>query len=137
MVTTEVIKRVPARAVRNRSVSQLTQRLNNYLPVPEALHVPVVFIEDKEMKQLNTRYRNKLKTTDVLSFRYDETHGEVAISYPQTKRQAKQHGVAITKEIDKLVVHGLLHVLGFDHEEDHEAEIMEGHEQVILGEHGD
>jgi rRNA maturation RNase YbeY len=77
------------------------------------------------MRTLNRRYRGKDETTDVLSFSLREGRfpsiqpdmlGDIVISIPVAVRQARREGHSISREIDRLLVHGLVHLLGYDHE---------------------
>jgi probable rRNA maturation factor len=102
------------------------------LPYPPAA---VCFITDREMKRLNTTYRKKRKTTDVLSFPSEgrrkpkslkgaaaslrgEFLGDIAISPTVARRNAKQFGRTMAEEIRILLLHGILHLMGYDHESD-------------------
>jgi probable rRNA maturation factor len=76
---------------------------------------------DKELRRLNRQFRNQDYPTDVLSFPFadsDEFLGEIAISFARAKQQADEHGHTVTQEIEILMLHGLLHLLGMDHETD-------------------
>ena len=104
----------------------------------------------ERIQQLNKTYRSKDKPTDVLSFAFlagsgeDKGYsfsappdglrhlGEVIISYPQAVIQAQEQGHSINKELALLVVHGVLHLLGYDHIDDNEAKEMENRQQEIL-----
>ena len=82
------------------------------------------FVKDAEIQRLNRMYRKKDEVTDVLSFGYPdaiENIGDVAISYDQAQRQA---GGSIEHEVIDLIVHGILHVLGYDHEKPGEDKEM-------------
>ena len=85
----------------------------------------LLFVGDRAMRTLNLRYRGNDRTTDVLSFSFREgsfTHiqpdflGDIVISVPVAARQAAQAGHSIGREIDILLVHGIVHLLGYDHE---------------------
>lgn len=83
----------------------------------------VAVISDEEMKKLNFQYRRKNKTTDVLSFAFKEDKkiktdflGQIFISYRQIEKQAKECGVSIKEEFVRMLVHGLLHLIGYDHD---------------------
>jgi probable rRNA maturation factor len=87
----------------------------------------VVFVSDRAMRELNWRWRGKEGTTDVLSFPAGQDEfekveglrlGDVVISVEQAARQAKQHGLRFENEVEQLILHGLLHVCGYDHETD-------------------
>jgi len=81
----------------------------------EKFDVSIAFISDSEMRKLNKRYRGIDKTTDVLSFSGEEKFlGEIIISYAQIKRQAKELGNKPKDELIFILVHGLLHLLGYD-----------------------
>ncbi len=105
--------------------------------------ISLAFVATKEIKKLNSRYRHKNKITDVLSFNLDDELnktgagsdqilGEVIICWPVLKKQAKQKGQSLTKELQLLLVHGTLHLLGYDHELATEAKVMESLEERIL-----
>ena len=93
----------------------------------------VAAVGDAEMRKLNKRHRGKDKVTDVLSFSYREgkkqkghpftplplytsSLGDLVICIPQVKRQAKRIGRSVRDELGLMVVHGTLHLLGYDHE---------------------
>ena len=77
---------------------------------------------DTLLRRLNREYRGKDRTTDVLSFAADpddgESLGDIAISVPMAERNARRAGHALGRELEILVLHGFLHLLGFDHETD-------------------
>ncbi|MEW6482299.1 MAG: rRNA maturation RNase YbeY [bacterium] len=75
----------------------------------------IVFVNDNEMKELNKRFLGKDKPTDVLSFQLSESIGEVIISTDTAKRQAIEYGISFISEISVLLIHGLLHILGYNH----------------------
>jgi probable rRNA maturation factor len=85
----------------------------------------VLFTGDRTMRSLNRTWRDIDRTTDVLSFSQREGRfsgirtellGDIVISVPQAHRQAREAGHTLTREIEFLLVHGLLHLLGYDHE---------------------
>ena len=89
--------------------------------------VTVVFVSDRAMREINRQWRGKRGTTDVLSFpaaqsefeeAADATLGDVIISVEQAARQARDHGLKPDREIAQLILHGLLHLCGYDHETD-------------------
>jgi len=94
--------------------------------------VSVVIVGDKLMKQLNQQYRGKNKTTDVLSFAEAESLspdrsfiGELVIAWPQIKRQAKKLKHAVTFELVFIIIHGALHLVGYDDETAAGAALMD------------
>lgn len=72
------------------------------------------------MRTLNRRYRRKDRPTDVLAFpaEADGLLGDIVISLPYAARQAKRRGEPVSREIDRLLLHGFLHLSGYDHETD-------------------
>ena len=114
--------------------------VSEHLPDAE---VSVLLIGDAAMRTLNRRYRGKDRTTDVLSFPLREGKfsgvqhhllGDIVISVPAAARQAKAAGETLLEEIDRLLVHGFLHLLGYDHERDGaEARRMEALERRLRG----
>jgi probable rRNA maturation factor len=100
----------------------------------------VAVVGDQEMRSLNAKYRKKNKTTDVLSFPADPSMptrigllGDVIISVEQAKRQAQDRKNSLKKEMVTLLIHGILHLLGYDHERSQrQAKIMTTLEQKLL-----
>lgn len=107
----------------------------------EDLELSLVFTDDEHIRQLNREWRGKDKPTDVLSFPQDFPErafsekppqeelkkalegckncrllGDIVISVDTAKRQAEEYGMPLEEEIKRLIVHGLVHLLGFDHE---------------------
>lgn len=100
----------------------------------------VALVGDREMRPLNAKYRNRNKTTDVLSFAVDDqpsAHGillgDVIISVEQARRQAKRRKKTLKSEMVTLLIHGMLHLLGYDHERSRRrAKIMFSLERKLL-----
>jgi len=86
----------------------------------------IAFISDRRMKELNSFFRGKNSTTDVLSFPHEPDEfdpdqnnlGDIVISAEQANRQAGENSLSLEAEIKQLILHGLLHLCGFDHETD-------------------
>lgn len=98
--------------------------------------VSVLLTTDREIRRLNRQFRGKDKATDVLSFPADplfqsEERGDLAVSVPTALRQARQQEHALGTEIKVLILHGLLHLAGFDHERDNGE--MARRERVLRG----
>ena len=89
-------------------------------PKSKIEEVSVLFCGDARMRALNRRYRRKDRPTDVLAFPAGRNGflGDVVISVPYASRQARRRGEPASREIDRLLVHGLLHLCGYDHEID-------------------
>jgi probable rRNA maturation factor len=78
----------------------------------------IAFVSDKKMRELNRQFRGVDKATDVLSFPDDTELGDIAISVDTAAVQAKENGLKFEGEIAQLILHGLLHLSGYDHETD-------------------
>ncbi len=104
--------------------------------------ISLAFVSKKEMQKLNKKFRGKNKPTDVLSFdltaRYklpttNSELGEIIICPEVVKENAKKFGTEFKKEIVKVFVHGILHLLGYDHEKsEKEVRKMEAREEQYL-----
>ena len=96
-------------------------------------------LNDKEMKKLNMQFRQKDKTTNVLSFPNDDISvkqtkniGDIAISVEYVKAEAKKEGKTFDDHIVHMLAHGVYHILGYDHENNENAMIMENKEIQTL-----
>lgn len=116
------------------------------------VELSIALVDEKEMQQLNLKYRGKNKPTDVLSFPTEEIAqegeeipgyvpegfphllGDVVICPSVALKQAEEYGQTFEQEMGLLLVHGVLHLLGYDHQEEEEAEEMEAREREILKE---
>lgn len=98
--------------------------------------VTLLLTDDAAVQDLNARFRDKDKPTNVLSFPAPpnpEKHlGDVALALGVCVREAEEQGKPLAHHLQHLVVHGVLHLLGYDHMSEDEAEAMEGLERVIL-----
>ena len=112
----------------------------SYLDLSEA-ELSILLCDDAMIHPLNRDYRGKDKPTDVLSFAQregefafidDNVLGDVIVSMDTTIRQAQERNHSTQTELRVLLVHGILHLLGYDHIEDDEAEVMEAKEREIL-----
>jgi probable rRNA maturation factor len=98
--------------------------------------VVVLLTDDETLRDLNNRFRGKDKPTNVLSFpapSNPQGHlGDIALAYGICAAEAAEQGKALSAHLQHLVAHGVLHLVGFDHETEAEAEAMEARERVIL-----
>jgi len=97
--------------------------------------VSLAFVSEEEIKKLNRKFRKKNKPTDVLSFALNERKylGEVVICQKIVKLNAGRYKVSVKEEMIKLFIHGVLHLLGYDHEiNEEEAKLMEQKEKFYL-----
>lgn len=135
--------------VNESRVYELVERCLKIRKLDSEVELSLLITGDETVRDLNHRYRGINDTTDVLSFALTEEEpdilpfiippdgiihlGEVIISYPRAVMQAESAGHDIDREISLLIVHGILHLLGYDHDgPDRELE-MRGLEQKILG----
>ena len=121
--------------------------------VASAAELGLVITGQERIQELNRVYRGKDRPTDVLSFNMTATAeetgieatpfvtppdgmlhlGEVIISYPQAVMQAQEREHSVKKEMAILIIHGVLHLCGYDHEKTEEARLMRARETEILG----
>jgi len=98
----------------------------NQIHETENKSVTIAFVSDRKMRELNKNFRSKTVTTDVLSFPFEadeydleiENLGDVVISVEQAERQARENDLTFQSEIKQLILHGILHLCGYDHETD-------------------
>ena len=99
-------------------------------------HVTVLLTDDETVRELNARFRQTDAPTNVLAFPAPpnpEKHlGDVALAYGVCAREAAEQGKPFAHHLQHLVAHGVLHLLGYDHMTDVEAEAMEGLERAVL-----
>lgn len=122
----EVVNRQRGRQIDCERWREFTERALRAISTEPGL-ASVAFVSDRVMFDLNRRWRGKRATTDVLSFPAGQEHfeklaglnlGEVVISVDQAARQAAEHGLEFDDEVAQLILHGLLHLSGYDHESD-------------------
>ncbi len=89
--------------------------------------VNIVFCSDKKILELNRRFRQISKPTDVLSFPFRDSDllGEIYISLETAERQAKEFAWSLDKEVIRLIVHGTVHLIGYDHKKKSDRKKME------------
>lgn len=102
----------------------------------------IVFVEDDEIHQMNKEYRGVDRVTDVISFAFEDNDkkeyngirvlGDIYVCIPQMKRQAIDYGHSEKRELSFLCVHGLLHLLGYDHMNEKDEKIMFSLQELIL-----
>ena len=133
-----------------------------YLKCPYETELNLTLTDNESIRQINSEYRQIDKPTDVLSFPlidFKEPNvfpedleeraedyfdldtgelmlGDIIISVEKCREQAEEFGHSVLREFSFLIVHSILHLFGFDHMEDGEREIMEGHQKKILDEAG-
>tara|TARA_B100001741_G_scaffold131131_1_gene108169 strand:- start:6 stop:455 length:450 start_codon:yes stop_codon:yes gene_type:complete len=96
-------------------------------------------LNDHEMKDLNNKFRNKDSSTNVLSFTNEDISkemtgniGDIAINYEYVQRESKEYNKSFDSHMIHMLIHGIYHILGFNHENDETANIMENKEIILL-----
>lgn len=103
----------------------------------------IILITNEKIKEINTKYRNIEKETDVISFALEDEKeekfflkervlGDIYISVEKAKSQSTEYGHSLKRELSFLAVHGLLHLLGYDHMKKEDEEIMFKKQELIL-----
>lgn len=100
----------------------------------EGQSVTIVLSEDGEVQDLNKTFRSYDKPTNVLSFPSDEEEslGDIILAYETVEKEAIDAGISVLHHTFHLIIHGFLHLLGYDHEKDEDADQMESLEVHIL-----
>ena len=132
-------------------IAELARFVLEWEEKPQNTEVSISFVDDGEIAYLNETYRDKKGPTEVLSFECDGFDddfeddmampdgvdipfelGDIVIAVDVAIRQTEEFGTTFQEEIELLLTHGLLHLCGYDHIEDDEAEVMEALERRIL-----
>lgn len=131
-------------AAEKQLLHQLVQTAARKLKLNQG-EVSIVLVNNEEIQALNRRFRSKDQPTDVLSFPMeDDPHqqadewlmlGDVVISVPKAKEQAHIYGHSFERELGFLLVHGLLHLVGYTHDDQEDAQEMFQLQEEILREH--
>ena len=118
----EIARRSAGKKLPSRSLKKIAEAILALVGEPEA-ELSLALIGNAEMQKLNAKYRRKDYPTDVLSFPIDETLpaanrllGDVIISVEKAREQAQQRGRTQDEEMAMLLIHGIVHLLGYDHE---------------------
>ncbi|MBE4908020.1 rRNA maturation RNase YbeY [Bacillus luteolus] len=140
--------------VSEEHINTLTGLLNSAAAiegVEEGSELSITFVDNEKIQEINRDYRDKDRPTDVISFALEELGegeieivgadmprilGDIIISIPKTKEQAEEYGHSFLRELGFLAVHGFLHLVGYDHEEQEEEEIMFSRQREILDAYG-
>ena len=122
----------------------LNEVINHTLEVMDAKEsiFTIIFVTPEEIHELNKQYRGVDRVTDVISFALEDAHdvslsdvrvlGDIYICIDRMKEQAIEYGRSETRELSFLTVHGLLHLLGYDHQTKEDEEVMFGLQRKIL-----
>ena len=112
----------------------------------DGIELNIIFVDNKEIREINKIYRNKDYETDVISFALEDDDtfikldyrilGDIYISLDKVKEQSQEYGHSFRRELLFLVVHGLLHLLGYDHMNEEEEKVMFAKQEKILDSYG-
>lgn len=125
----EIVNRQRKIALETENFLHFAEQAAQVVYQTEDRYFTIAFISDRKMKQLNFEFRGINSTTDVLSFPFEpedfevsadenKNLGDILISVEQAKKQAAENKLTLEKEIKQLILHGILHLCGFDHETD-------------------
>jgi len=125
--------------INEESLRKCAKKAKKFVPKKKG-ELNVIFIDNPFIHELNKKYRNCDSPTDVLSFSYlnfidikeSGLIGEIYISVPTAKKQAKEYQHSLTDELKKLFVHGFLHIFGYEHDTDEGYKKMTDMEEKII-----
>lgn len=129
----------PVYRIRKKEIEDIINRVLRSEGVDSS--VDVIFVDDNFMRKINRKFTKRRKTTDVLSFGMNEgknmgvdypSLGDIYVSLDQAKRQAREYRISLRQEASRLVIHGLMHLLGYDHKNKAQAKIMKEKEETHL-----
>ncbi len=130
----------PGSPYRQARFAEIFRLIAEEVNMPQKWVLNISFVDDDQMRKYNQEYRRKDSTTDVLSFHYfedfsvcqeDEIVWECIFSHSLILTQAEEYGHTPTAEFEILLIHSVLHILGYDHEEDADFEKMFAQEKQI------
>ena len=122
----EIVNRQRKSKIDTEFFQEFARKMMNAIPEAKGGSVVIAFVSDRQMRRLNSEFRGKNSTTDVLSFPFEADEfeagennlGDIAISLEQARRQASENDLSFETEIKQLILHGILHLCGYDHETD-------------------
>ncbi len=120
-----------------KEMVQDSKKILSFLNLPNETELSLSVVNDVQIRKLNKDYRNIDRATDILSFSQqfgtnNNVLGDLVISYETALRHSKKYEITIKQELKKLLVHGILHLLGHDHKKKKERETMRDKEKEIL-----
>lgn len=129
----------PSQQLDEQTIDEVLGAIKSELDIGD-VSISAAFVDEEQIRALNKEYRGKNKVTDVLSFPYagngeaedDGVIGEVLICYAQANRQAQEVNHSVRDEVIFLLVHGILHVFGYDHIEEADRDVMFPLQEKIL-----
>lgn len=139
-MSVQLVKQCVAPQLTPALLQRVYRSVHSEIHFPKKFEVNVIAVTDAAMQKLNNTYRKVNEVTDVLSFPYDASGneangneaGEIVIDYQQARRQAQSKQQPLSHELSWLLIHGLLHIRGYDHETAKDAKIMRPLERTLL-----
>ncbi len=121
--------------VRKQTIHKIVFRIVKYLNL-KIEDLEINFVDDETILEINKKYLNHNYTTDIITFNYSEDNsileGEIFISVDDAKRNAKKFNVPFENEIVRLVIHGILHMIGFDDIDPKQKKVMKKKENELV-----
>ncbi len=126
--------------INKKTLDNIVKKISLLVKKEQSGTINIVFLDDNSIKNLNKKYRKIDKETDVLSFNYykkfsnfkkNDIIGEIILSKNKISSQAIEYGLWEEKEFYKLIIHSILHILGYDHEKEDDYKIMQDLEDKI------
>jgi probable rRNA maturation factor len=146
-----LIKNFTCCKINQKYLDKVAERTLQVIKIKKSIEISLVIIGEKRIRSLNKKYRGIDKITDVLSFGNEEAKnksekqikfinppgdtlylGEIFICYPQAEKQARQKNHSFKKELSILLIHGILHLAGYEHKEEYEKSKMKIIEEIVL-----
>lgn len=141
----EVINETGENIVELDEIKKLVDFALEYQKIDNSVFNIIIVDEDK-IQEINKEYRNKDSVTDVISFALEDDNtfiktdvrvlGDIYICLKRAKDQSKEYGHSFIRELSFLTIHGLLHLLGYDHMNEEDEKIMFKLQEMILNEYG-
>ena len=141
----EIINETSEKIEELKEVEKFLNFALEYLKISKSIFNIIIVSED-EIRNLNKEYRNKDSVTDVISFALEDDNsfiktdirvlGDIYICLNRAKQQSKQYEHSLLRELSFLSIHGLLHLLGYDHMIKEEEKVMFELQEMILNEYG-
>lgn len=140
-------ERIEFNPILETTLRRIADRAAQILGISSTSELSILIVDNEYIRELNAIYRGKDEATDVLSFAMNELGedepeleepediimlGDIVISLEQAWQQSQEYGHSLERELGYLLVHGLLHLLGYDHEGDKEQKLMREWEEKIM-----
>ena len=129
--------------INTKTIDSIFNNISNTIDIQQNWTLNIAFVDDNSIQKLNKDYRSIDKVTDVLSFHYyddfsnltdNDIAWEIILSENKIISQGEEYWLWNEKEFYKLLIHSVLHILWYDHEEDHDYKIMQEKEDLIWSE---